>query len=184
MTCNVENPIISLEEFNSFSGDYEDAPEVKLDKVRTLDSAQEIVEGYLGYKILSSAHSELFEGLEGRKVFLHALPVQYVDEVKVNGHEVLQDQGFVFDKESIYLDQKLKPCDHVFVSYSSGYSKTSVPALIRQTILRIATLLYMEGGENLGVSSKSYSDGSRTFINYSNFDKYLKPLLPMKSVRL
>ena len=182
--CNIENQIISLDEFNSFSGDYEDTPEVKLDKVRTLDSAQEIVEEYLGYKILSSNHSEAFEGLEGRKVFLHALPVQYVDQVFINGEEIIQDQGYVFDKESVYLDKKLKPCDKVFISYASGYSKSSVPALIRQTILRIATLLYMEGSENIGVSSKSYSDGSRTFINYSNFDKYLRPLLSMKTVKL
>lgn len=182
--CKLENQIISLDEFNSFSGDYEDSPEVKLDKIRTLDAAQEIVEDYLGYRILSNNHNEVFEGLEGHKVFLHCVPVQYVNQVIVNKEEIIMDAGFVFDKDSVYLDRRLKPCDKVKIFYTSGYDRSNVPALIRQTILRIATLLYMEGAENIGVSSKSYSDGSRTFINYSNFDKYLKPLLAMKSVRL
>lgn len=182
--CNLQNQIISLEEFYTYCGDYEDSPEVKFRKVQTLDSAQQIVEEYLGYQLLSTNHSEVFEGIEGRRVFLHFLPVQYVDEVKVNGKEILQDYGYVFDKESIYLDRFLKPCDKVFVAYTSGWNKNNVPPLIRQTILRIATLLYMEGGENIGVSSRSFSDQSRTFINYTNYSKYLHPLIGFKAVRL
>ena len=42
--------------------------------------------------------------------------------------------------------------------------------------MRIATLMLMEGGENIGVSGKSFSDNSRTFISYTNYMKYLSPL--------
>lgn len=53
---------------------------------------------------------------------------------------------------------------------------TSCPDIIKLTIKRIATLLLMEAGENIGVTSKSMPDNSRTFINYTNYFKYLRPI--------
>lgn len=50
------------------------------------------------------------------------------------------------------------------------------PGIILLTIKRIATLLLMEAGENIGVTSKSMPDNSRTFINYTNYFKYLRPI--------
>ena len=43
-------------------------------------------------------------------------------------------------------------------------------------ILRIASLMLSEQGGNIGVTSKSFSDQSRTFVNYSNYNKFLNPL--------
>lgn len=51
-----------------------------------------------------------------------------------------------------------------------------IPGIVKVTILRIATLMLMEAGENIGVSSKSFADNSRTFISYTNYMKYLNPL--------
>jgi hypothetical protein len=52
-----------------------------------------------------------------------------------------------------------------------------VPPILKQTILRIATLLLTEADNNIGITSKQFGDsGGRTFINYTNFDKYLNPL--------
>ena len=48
--------------------------------------------------------------------------------------------------------------------------------------MRIATLMLMEGGENIGVSSKSFADNSRTFISYTNYLKYLSPLQTYREV--
>ena len=56
------------------------------------------------------------------------------------------------------------------------WDDNNVPDIVRLTILRIATLMLMEGGENIGVSSKSFADNSRTFISYTNYMKYLSPL--------
>lgn len=50
------------------------------------------------------------------------------------------------------------------------------PVLILLTIKRIATLLLMEAGENIGITSKSMPDNSRTFINYTSYMKYLRPI--------
>jgi hypothetical protein len=59
----------------------------------------------------------------------------------------------------------------------------NLPPLFKQTVLRIATLLISESDNNIGVSSKTFGDsGSRTFINYVNFDKYLLPLSQYKII--
>ena len=50
------------------------------------------------------------------------------------------------------------------------------PDLIKLTIKRIATLLLMEAGENIGITGKSMPDNSRTFINYTGYMKYLRPV--------
>lgn len=57
-----------------------------------------------------------------------------------------------------------------------------VPDLVKITILRIATLMLMEGGENIGVSGKSFADNSRTFISYTNYSKYLNPIQTYREV--
>jgi hypothetical protein len=52
-----------------------------------------------------------------------------------------------------------------------------MPSIITMTVLRIASILESESNSNIGVTSKSFGDsGSRSFINYTNFDKYLLPL--------
>jgi hypothetical protein len=52
-----------------------------------------------------------------------------------------------------------------------------LPNIIKLTGLRIAALLQTEGDSNIGVTGKSFGDsGSRTFVNYTNFDKYLLPI--------
>lgn len=58
----------------------------------------------------------------------------------------------------------------------------SVPDLVRLTVMRIATLMLMEAGENIGVTGKSFADNSRSFISYTNYSKYLNPLQTLREV--
>ena len=58
----------------------------------------------------------------------------------------------------------------------------SVPDLVRLTVMRIATLMLMETGENIGVTGKSFADNSRSFISYTNYSKYLNPLQTFREV--
>jgi hypothetical protein len=71
------------------------------------------------------------------------------------------------------------------ISGGSAVSKGAgdMPAIFKQTALRIAALLATEADNNIGVTSKQFGDsGSRTFLNYTNFDKYLFPLSKYKLI--
>lgn len=113
--------IVTLEDFNAYSGNYEDKPEAQSIKRLFLESAEEIVSGYLGYRI---------------------------DEGKDTG---------LWDSDK-------------------------VPSVVPLSIMRIATLMLSETNGNIGLTGKSFADNSRTFINYSNYRKYLQPLDPYRRI--
>lgn len=53
----------------------------------------------------------------------------------------------------------------------------AIPPEIIITILRIAALLQSESDSNIGVTSKSFGDsGQRSFVNYTNYSKFLFPI--------
>ena len=108
--------LITIAEFNEYTGDYEESAQTVELKNLILSSAQEVVGQYLRY-----------------------------------------------DPET-----KWKP--------------QSVPSIVRLTILRIATLMLMEAGENIGITGKSFADNSRSFISYTNYSKYLSPLQTYREV--
>ena len=63
--------------------------------------------------------------------------------------------------------------------------RTTIPAEIISTILRIAALLQSESDSNIGVTSKSFGDsGSRSFVNYTNFNKFLLPISKFRLKRI
>lgn len=58
-----------------------------------------------------------------------------------------------------------------------------MPSAIKSAILRIAALKLMESNGNIGLTGKSYSDNSRSFLNYTNYNKYLTDLWSLRVVR-
>jgi hypothetical protein len=53
--------------------------------------------------------------------------------------------------------------------------------LIKNVVLRIASLMLTETGQNIGVTSKSFGDsGTRTFINNTDYARYLLPIAQYK----
>jgi hypothetical protein len=66
--------------------------------------------------------------------------------------------------------------DNISLSYTAGWEIGQMPSVIVVSILRIATLMLSETGGNIGLTGKSFADNSRTFVNYSNYRKYLAPL--------
>ena len=107
--------LISLDEFNAYSGNYEASDEIKNQKNMVLASAQNIVSDFLR-----------------------------------------------FDPETL--------------DWTELTPDGNCPQSIKLTILRVATLLLMEAGENIGITGKSMPDNSRTFINYTSYMKYLRPI--------
>ena len=60
-----------------------------------------------------------------------------------------------------------------------------LPEIIRLTAMRIAALLQSEEGSNIGVNSKSFGDGgTRVFVSFVNFDKYLLPISKYRLIRI
>lgn len=173
-----------LKDFEEYSGNFEDSKEAIHLKTCYLKSAERIVFDYLGYDPNIRSYEETFSGIGDKKLYLHSCPIESVDMLMING-KIIDVSEIACRGSYIYFLPfgKVFPVgiDNIFVSYCAGYRR--LPELIRTTILRIATLLLIEAGENIGVTSKSFADNSRTFINYTNYSKYLEPLDPMRIIR-
>ena len=108
--------LVTLEQFNAYTGNYENDAAAQAQKNEYLKSAQNIVADFLR-----------------------------------------------FDPEQMVWTEGKNPGE-------------DCPDIIKLTVKKIATLQLMEAGENIGITGKSMPDNSRTFINYTSYMKYLRPV--------
>lgn len=133
-----------------------------------IGSAQNIVENYLGYEIESKEYTKHFALHTSNVIKCGVKNITNVSEITVDGAPA---EDYYIDDDKIILKQPVIS-DNIIVKFTAGFGE-DLPAIIKLTVLRIAALLQTESNNNIGISGKSFIDGSRTFINYTNYDKYL-----------
>jgi hypothetical protein len=152
-----------------------------------IDAAENIVNTYLGYSPTLHAYDHLFDGTGTHELQLRAKPVQALIDVAINGETIpVSDFRFARDGEFIYYNRIFPDgAKNIRVEYNAGWGMIPdddvvngeyLPEIIKMTVLRIASMLQAEADSNIAVSSKSFGDsGTRTFVNYTDFSKYLLP---------
>ena len=133
-----------------------------------IGAAQNIVENYLGYEVESKEYIKHFELHSSNVIKCGVKNITAVSEITIDGTLV---EDYYIDNDKIILKQPVIS-DNIIVTFTAGFS-TDLPAVIKLTVLRIAALLQTESNNNIGISGKSFMDGSRTFTNFTNFDRYL-----------
>lgn len=173
--------IITTDQFSEYTGNYEDT----LIKDTLIEAAEEMVIDYLGYDPISTTYTELVSGIGDYKLYLNAQPITAITSLSID--DVVQDvedyevaDFFIYriDGTPVFTSGN----ENVDIEYVAGYS--TIPSTIKLTILRIASLLLQESNGNIGLSGKSFADNSKTFINYSDYKKYLKPLDPLRILKV
>lgn len=157
--------IVTKEELLEYTGVELNTPELA---ELFIGSAQNIVENYLGYEIESKEYTKHFALHTSNIIKCGVKNITNVAEITVDGAPV---ENYYIDDDKIILNQPVIS-DNIIVKFTAGFS-TDLPQIIKLTVLRIAALLQVESNNNIGISGKSFMDGSRTFINYTNFDRYL-----------
>ena len=133
-----------------------------------ISSAQNIVENYLGYEIESKDYVKHFALHNSNIIKVGIKNITAVKEIIIDGTPV---EDYYIDDDKVIL-KKPVISDDIIITFTAGFS-TDLPAVIKLTVLRIAALLQTESNNNIGISGKSFIDGSRTFTNFTNFDRYL-----------
>ena len=133
-----------------------------------IEAAQNIVENYLGYEVESKKYTKHFTLHSSNVIKVGVKNITVVSEITVDGTPV---DNYYIDDDKIVLKQPVIS-DNIIVTFTAGFS-TDLPQIIKLTVLRIAALLQTESNNNIGISGKSFMDGSRTFMNFTNYDKYL-----------
>ena len=172
--------LISIEQLRAYTGNYEEDTLGLYEVV--VQSATEVVVDFLGYNPWFDSYEEWVSGAGGHRLYLNARDIENVNLVEINGQEAdISDIGYKDDYIYSLSGKKIftEGIYNIHVMYTAGLRE--LPKLLTLSTLRIASLMLQEFNSNIGVSSKSFADQSRTFINYSNYDKYLQPL---KSLRI
>jgi len=146
-----------------------------------VDAAEKIVTDYLGYEPTFQQYTHSFLG-EG-KIYLQlkAKPIAILTSVTVDGvAKTISD--FTIDEEFI-TEKNGNPFpagSTVVVEYTAG--NVTITQGILMVCMQIASLLSMQAGENIGVSSVTFDGGNtRSFVNYADFSKQLAAI---KSYRI
>ena len=133
-----------------------------------IGASQNIVESYLGYEIESKEYTKHFALHSSNIIKCNVMNITAVSTITVDGTPV---EGYYIDNDKIILNQPVIS-DNIIVTFTAGFGE-NLPQIIKLTVLRIAALLQTESNNNIGISGKSFIDGSRTFTNFTNYDKYL-----------
>ena len=133
-----------------------------------IGAAQNIVENYLGYEIESKEYTKHFALHTSNIIKCGVKNITAVKEITIDG---TPNENYYIDDDKIILKQPVIS-DNIIITFTAGFS-TDLPQIIKLTVLRIAALLQTESNNNIGISGKSFMDGSRTFTNFTNFERYL-----------
>lgn len=166
--------LITVNELNEYADDYTGA--LADTKQILIDAAEAEVEKYLGYNPAEADRVDRFTGWGNGEQTLAIPGASAIDEVKI-GTETLAATAYELDTDSniVRLIERVFTRDATcIVEYTAGW--TTIPGEIKLACLRIASLLLTETQGNIGITSKSFADLSRQFVNTTNFAKYLAPL--------
>lgn len=157
--------LITLEYFNKVTGDYNsDLDQYKTDAIL---AAQDVIEGYLRFKIEQQDYDVTVVPYSRRQVKLPA-PVISVTSVTGTDASYSSDYNFLSFSEDVYgLSLRIQ--------FLGGLNP--VPSIILLACVEIASLKLAEKGLNVAYSGLQMPDGmGYQRYNYTNYEKFLKPL--------
>lgn len=171
--------LVSVAELEAFTGNVE-TDNTTL-KTSLCAAASSVVTDHLGYDPTSATRSFRTVGVGLDFLILPIPAVASITSITEDGVALAATAYGLVQHGSKYWVERTDGLAFargakLIVTYVAGYSAT--PDIIKHAALRIAALMLEESHGNIGVSSKSFADLSKTFINYTNYGKYLAPLAP------
>jgi hypothetical protein len=179
---------VKIDELKEYSGAHDEDNLLQ----NYIDSAENIVNAYLGYSPTLHNYIQYLDGNGTNELQLKAKPIANITSIEIDNQSIPLSEFYnTFNSEFLYYNN-IFPLGkrNIKIEYDAGWgiiidddtaNGEYVPKIVKMTVLRIASLLQSEASGNIGVSSKSFGDsGTRTFINYTNFDKYLIQISALK----
>lgn len=168
--------LTTLVYFNTFMNDFENSANIDAIKNNCIEGAEAIVSEYLGYPLEKKRYVMSFQNIYNDFIIVPAY-INTINELKIYDMGISEDDIVV---NKVYITIKnywnYKGIQ-VNIDFYGGFEAATLPPLIKITICEIATLLYLQTNKNIGMTGIAAPDGmGRTFINYTNFDKYLKKI--------
>lgn len=155
--------LITTEELKTFSGNYDGT-----NAESYIKAAQDLIETSIGYDPETSEEFKEAYNVEnivysGDEIHWYS-DAEMTQEVDIPAGVEIIPTLVENQYEYITIEWRINP-----------------PEIIKQVCKEIATLMQLEENQNLGVNSKSFGEsGTRTFLNVTNYDPYLKKISKYK----
>lgn len=169
--------IITLAEFKLYNNLSDDDTEDTL-ITQQINYAQIMIENYLGYNLESNTYTFLVDGNYNYYIPIPIKPINSLTSISVDSVALLPADFILRDNHII---EKMKNyiftegIQNVIVVVNAGY--ITIPSDIKGVCLEIASLLWSEKGQNIGVTSRTIDEyGTRVFVQNKRFDDYLNRL--------
>lgn len=174
--------IISVSKLNAYLNNYESGTDITAVKQNCIDAAEAIVESYVGYNPISHTIDAEYHKTTGHPyLYQDVCHITVITEVLQNGEDITDSCSI--RKDAIF-SSKFKKNGEIRIKYTAGWESTALPPIFENTILRIASLMFAETNGSIGLTSRTSPDGSKTYISYSNYSKYLSPLDNFRRIQL
>jgi hypothetical protein len=172
---------VKIEELKEYSGAHDEDNLLQ----NYIDSAENIVNTYLGYSPTLHKYIHYFDGTGDYELQLKAKPISNIISIEINGQLIPLSEFYnTFNSEFLYYNNIFPNGKrNIKIEYNAGWGITVdddtangeyLPKIIKMTVLRIASLLQTESSGNIGITSKSFADsGTRSFINTVDYSRYL-----------
>lgn len=165
--------LITVEDLQKFTGVYPEETESQQELF--IGSAEDIVTDYLRFDPNLKEYDLFLNGSGKNELYLPAKPITEIDSVLIDGAEY-DSNLFGFEDNVLffrnYKNSFPSGTRNIEIKFKAGFK--IIPSIIKLTVLRIAGILQTENSGNIGITSKSFQDsGSRTFVNTTDFSKYL-----------
>lgn len=134
-----------------------------------LNSAQEIIESYVGYQLAEKEYRHSVTAAQ--RLSLQGINIR---DLRIAGEsaEITGQWVNVVKTAQDFEEGAVLP-----VTYTAGFTADTIPSVFKLTIMRIAALMTSEEGGDIAVTGKSFgSDGGRTFIATRDYSRLLSEL--------
>ena len=167
------NALCTVEELKDYLATY---PEGNSMFEIYIDSASGIIREFLGYDPIQTTYAEeTYIGFGMDSLDLSVRNVTSVAAIVMAGDTQDVSNITLHDWYITSPDYDFTEDAIILATFVAGWPFQTLPDVIKLTCLRIAGILASEGENNVGVTSKFFEDGSRTFIT-RRFDIYLELL--------
>jgi hypothetical protein len=115
---------VSLEQFQKYSNVYGDNVGLQQSYI---DSAENIIENYLGYKLIEQVYESILNGNGTNELQLKAKPINEILSVEIDG-KLIDINEFFTENEFLYYKFGIFPIGYrnVIVNYETGYKKIDI----------------------------------------------------------
>lgn len=147
------------------------------------EASADAIEKYLGYAFSSKTYTDkYYNGNSTHIMYLDHRPITALSAVEISDSTITASDVSISGEDYLYYEDGYftTGIHNVKLTYTAGYTRTTMPGIFRLTALRLVGFYYnLQNRE--GTSSESRENGSSSSIDLNQKNEILSDLMKFRS---